>query len=54
MLARDSADLEGLGVRYVGFTIPGDFVIGYGLDVAERYRNLRFLARYRGTPGPLT
>ena len=40
------ADLEGLGVRYVGFTIPNDFVIGYGLDVAERYRNLRYLAVY--------
>jgi hypoxanthine phosphoribosyltransferase len=46
LLARESADLEGLGVRYVGFTIPGDFVIGYGLDVAERYRNLRYLAVY--------
>jgi hypoxanthine phosphoribosyltransferase len=46
LLARESADLEGLGVRYVGFTIPGDFVIGYGLDVGERYRNLRYLAVY--------
>jgi hypoxanthine phosphoribosyltransferase len=47
LLARESADLEGLGVRYVGFTIPGDFVIGYGLDVGERYRNLRYLAIYQ-------
>lgn len=47
LLARESADLEGLGVRYVGFTIPGDFVIGYGLDVAERYRNLRYIALYQ-------
>jgi hypoxanthine phosphoribosyltransferase len=46
LLARETADLEGLGVRYVGFTIPGDFVIGYGLDVAERYRNLRYIAIY--------
>jgi hypoxanthine phosphoribosyltransferase len=46
LLARESADLEGLGVKYVGFTIPGDFVIGYGLDVSERYRNMRFLAKY--------
>jgi hypoxanthine phosphoribosyltransferase len=46
LLARESADLEGLGVRYVGFTIPGDFVVGYGLDAAERYRNLRYLAVY--------
>jgi hypoxanthine phosphoribosyltransferase len=46
LLARESADLEGLGVRYVGFTIPGDFVIGYGLDVSERYRNLPFIALF--------
>ena len=25
---------------YVGFTIPDEFVVGYGLDYAERYRNL--------------
>lgn len=28
-------------VRYVGFEIPNEFVVGYGLDYAERYRNLR-------------
>jgi hypoxanthine phosphoribosyltransferase len=27
-------------LKYVGFTIPSDFVVGYGLDVNERYRNL--------------
>jgi hypoxanthine phosphoribosyltransferase len=26
---------------YVGFTIPNVFVVGYGLDYAERYRNLK-------------
>ena len=29
--------------RYVGFTIPDAFVVGYGLDYAERYRNLPYL-----------
>jgi hypoxanthine phosphoribosyltransferase len=28
-------------VRYIGFDIPNEFVVGYGLDYAERYRNLR-------------
>jgi hypoxanthine phosphoribosyltransferase len=28
-------------VAYVGFRIPDEFVVGYGLDYAERYRNLR-------------
>ncbi|MFV0373679.1 hypoxanthine phosphoribosyltransferase [Microbacterium sp.] len=30
--------------RYVGFDIPNDFVVGYGLDFSERYRNLRDVA----------
>ena len=31
-------------VKYVGFDIPNEFVVGYGLDYASRYRNLRDLA----------
>ena len=30
-------------IRYVGFEIPNRFVIGYGLDFAERYRNLPYV-----------
>ncbi len=33
-------------LRYVGFRIPPEFVIGYGLDVAERYRNLPEIRRW--------
>ena len=35
------------GVKYPnGFTIPDDFVVGYGLDAAERYRNLPCIRQY--------
>jgi hypoxanthine phosphoribosyltransferase len=33
-----------LPIKYVGFEIPNRFAIGYGLDHAQRYRNLRFVA----------
>ena len=36
----ESAKVE-VDVRYVGFEIPPEFVVGYGLDYAEKYRNLR-------------
>lgn len=35
-------------LRYVGFTIPSDFVVGYGLDVNERFRNLDAIFTYVG------
>ncbi|GAB3879174.1 hypoxanthine phosphoribosyltransferase [Microbispora bryophytorum] len=38
----DAVKVE-LDVRYVGFDIPNEFVIGYGLDYGERYRNLPFI-----------
>jgi hypoxanthine phosphoribosyltransferase len=33
-------------LRYVGFRIPPVFVVGYGLDVDERYRNLPYVCEY--------
>ena len=36
----DAAQME-VPVKYVGFEIPNEFVVGYGLDYAGRYRNLR-------------
>jgi hypoxanthine phosphoribosyltransferase len=34
-------------VRYVGFDIPNEFVVGYGLDYAERYRDLPYIGRLK-------
>jgi hypoxanthine phosphoribosyltransferase len=39
----DAAKVE-VAVKYIGFDIPNQFVVGYGLDYAERYRNLRDVA----------
>ncbi len=33
-----------VNAKYIGFTVPNHFVVGYGLDFAERYRNLPFIA----------
>ncbi|WP_431959593.1 hypoxanthine phosphoribosyltransferase [Actinacidiphila sp. bgisy160] len=38
----DAAKVE-IDVKYVGFDIPNEFVVGYGLDFAEKYRNLPFI-----------
>ena len=38
----DAAKVE-VDVRYVGFDIPNEFVVGYGLDYAEKYRTLPFV-----------
>ena len=44
LLAKPERRKLDLPIHYVGFEIPNRFVIGYGLDYAERYRNLPFVA----------
>jgi hypoxanthine phosphoribosyltransferase len=41
MLRKPDAVKVAVDVKYVGFDIPNEFVVGYGLDYAERYRNLK-------------
>src|SRR3954468_18506928 len=48
LLVREGLQKTDTDLRYVGFEIPPDFVVGYGLDVAERYRNLPYIAAYLG------
>ena len=44
LLRKPDAMKVEINSRYVGFDIPSDFVVGYGLDYDERYRNLRDVA----------
>lgn len=41
LLDKPSRRLKPVKGDYIGFTIPNEFVVGYGLDFAERYRNLK-------------
>ena len=52
LLVKEGEQRVDLDLRYVGFTIPSEFVVGYGLDVAERYRNLRGVHAYVGGAPP--
>lgn len=47
LLRKPEAARVDVAVRYVGFDIPAEFVVGYGLDYAERYRDLPFVGLLR-------
>jgi len=47
LLRKPEAALVDVPVKYVGFDLPNVFVVGYGLDYAERYRNLPFIGTLR-------
>jgi hypoxanthine phosphoribosyltransferase len=44
LLSKPSRRLVDVAVDYIGFTIEDRFVVGYGLDYAEKYRNLAYIA----------
>jgi hypoxanthine phosphoribosyltransferase len=48
LLVKEGLQRVELDLKYVGFTIPPTFVVGYGLDVGERFRNLPYIAEYAG------
>src|SRR5437588_8033874 len=48
LLVREGLQKRDPELRYVGFHIPPDFVIGYGLDIGERYRNLPYVCVHEG------
>lgn len=44
LLDKPERRVADLNIRYCGFTIPDEFIVGYGIDYAERYRNLPYIA----------
>lgn len=44
LLDKPERRIAKLEVKYVGFEIPDEFIVGYGIDYAERYRNLPYVA----------
>jgi len=48
LLLKEGLQKTELDLKYVGFRIPPEFVVGYGLDVDERYRNLNAIYTYVG------
>ncbi|MGH9024801.1 MAG: hypoxanthine phosphoribosyltransferase [Acidimicrobiia bacterium] len=49
LLLKEGLQRHDPNLAYVGFRIPPVFVVGYGLDVGERYRNLPYICEYTGS-----
>ncbi len=47
LLSKPSRRKVEVPVEYIGFTIEDKFVVGYGLDYAEKYRNLSFIGKWK-------
>jgi len=47
LLSKEGKQRVPIDCKYIGFDIPDEFVIGYGLDFAERYRNLPYIGVLR-------
>ena len=52
LLHKPERALQKVPIDYLGFTIPNEFVVGYGLDFAQRYRNLPFIGVVEGADEP--
>ncbi|MGB6484889.1 MAG: hypoxanthine phosphoribosyltransferase [Candidatus Acidiferrales bacterium] len=50
LLDKPSRRIKNIRADYVGFTIPNEFVVGYGLDYGERYRNLKDICVVEAPP----
>ena len=44
LLAKNERRVANVNVEYVGFTVPNQYIVGYGLDYRQKYRNLPYLA----------
>jgi hypoxanthine phosphoribosyltransferase len=51
LVLKEGAQKAEPALRYVGFRIPDEFVVGYGLDAGEQFRNLPAIHTYLGDPG---
>lgn len=49
LLNKPERRIANIDVKYIGYKIPDEFIVGYGIDYAEKYRNLPFIASLKET-----